>query len=139
MEAVPRRVGSLESRALAQRRLWFGHVPQCQHRVTRDESGGSHHVISDELTRSEADRIFRALGDGTRRDILARTLVKEQSVSELARHYDLSFAAVQRHVAVLERAGLIAKRARGRERVACADRKMIRRASQLLRAYNGSS
>jgi DNA-binding transcriptional ArsR family regulator len=94
-------------------------------------------VIPDELSRSEADRVFRALGDATRRDILARTLLEEQSVSELARRYDLSFAAVQKHVAVLERAGLIVKCARGRERIVSADREMIRRASQLLRTVDG--
>lgn len=75
------------------------------------------------------------LGDATRRDILARVLREEQSVSALARRYDMSFAAVQKHVAVLERAGLIVKRARGRERVVNAELAMIQRASQLLRAY----
>ncbi|MGV2902590.1 ArsR/SmtB family transcription factor [Microbacterium sp. AGC62] len=91
---------------------------------------------SDELGRSEADRVFRALGDATRRDILARTLVEGQSVTELARHYDMGFAAVQKHVAVLERAGLIVKCARGRERLVRADPEMIRRASRLLRAFD---
>lgn len=90
-----------------------------------------------ELSRSEADRVFRALGDATRRDILARTLVEEQSVSALARHYDMSFAAVQKHVAVLERAGLLVKRTQGRERVARADPATLRRAAQLLRALGG--
>ena len=64
-------------------------------------------------------------------------LREEQSVSELALRYDMSFAAVQKHVAVLERAGLIIKRARGRERVVNADLAVIQRASQLLRAYEG--
>jgi len=81
------------------------------------------------------DRIFRALGDATRRDILACALREEQSVSELARRYDMSFAAVQKHVAVLERAGLVVKRPRGRERVVDAELAKIQRASQLLRAY----
>jgi DNA-binding transcriptional ArsR family regulator len=94
-------------------------------------------VIPDELSRSAADRVFRALGDATRRDILTRTLVEGQSVTELARHYDMGFAAVQKHVAVLERAGLIVKCARGRERLVRADREMIRRASQLLRTFDG--
>lgn len=96
-------------------------------------------MIPDELSRSEADRVFRALGDATRRDIIARTLVEGQSVTELARRYDVGFAAVQKHVAVLERAGLIVKCARGRERVARANREMIRRASQLLRAFDCSA
>lgn len=92
-------------------------------------------LISDGHPHREADRVFRALGDATRRDILVCALREEQSVSELALRYDMSFAAVQKHVAVLERAGLIIKRARGRERVVNADLAVIQRASQLLRAY----
>lgn len=93
-------------------------------------------VIPDGLSPGDADRVFRALGDATRRDILARTVVEEQSVTELARGYDMSFAAVQKHVAVLERAGLIDKGTRGRERVVRADRERIRRASRVLRAFD---
>jgi DNA-binding transcriptional ArsR family regulator len=62
-----------------------------------------------------ADDVFHALADATRRDIVAVVLAQEQSVSELARHYPMSFAAVQKHVAVLERAGLVVKRRHGRE------------------------
>ena len=68
-------------------------------------------VLADE----RADRVFHALSDGTRRDIVLRTLEGEQSVSSLARRYPMSFAAVQKHVAVLERAGLVVKHRRGRE------------------------
>ncbi|HEV7958521.1 MAG TPA: helix-turn-helix domain-containing protein, partial [Acidimicrobiales bacterium] len=57
----------------------------------------------------EVDRLFQALADATRRDILLRTINQEQSVSSLAAHYDMSFAAVQKHVAVLERAALVTK------------------------------
>jgi DNA-binding transcriptional ArsR family regulator len=63
------------------------------------------------------DRLFHALADATRRDILRRTLVQEQSVSALAEGYPMSFAAVQKHVAVLERAGAVEKRRRGREQL----------------------
>ena len=66
---------------------------------------------------------------------MARSLTGEHSVSELAERYDMSFAAVQKHVAVLERAGLVHKRARGRERVVTGDPDTIRRASRLLDAY----
>lgn len=59
--------------------------------------------------------MFHALADGTRRDIIAVVLAGEQSVSELAGRYPMSFAAVQKHVAVLERAGLVTKQRRGRE------------------------
>ena len=62
-----------------------------------------------------ADDLFHALADATRRDIVAVVLVEERSVSELAGRYPMSFAAVQKHVAVLERAGLVAKRRHGRE------------------------
>lgn len=62
-----------------------------------------------------ADDLFHALADATRRDIVAAVLAEERSVSELARRYPMSFAAVQKHVAVLERAGLVAKRRHGRE------------------------
>lgn len=62
-----------------------------------------------------ADLLFGALADGTRREILALTLTGEHSVSQLARMFPMSFAAVQKHVAVLERAGLVVKRKQGRE------------------------
>lgn len=59
--------------------------------------------------------VMRALADATRRDILARVMTQEESVSELARRYPMSFAAVQKHVAVLNRAGLVTKHPKGRE------------------------
>ncbi len=88
-----------------------------------------------ELTDDETDRLFQALATATRRDILRRTLVQEQSVSALAADYDMSFAAVQKHVAVLEAAHLIVKRAEGRERLVRADPTMIARARALLARY----
>ena len=72
--------------------------------------------------------VFRALSDSTRRDIVCRTLVGPVSVSGLAEDYDVSFAAVQKHVAVLERAGLVRKKAAGRERLVSAVPKEIARA-----------
>ena len=78
---------------------------------------------------------FQALAAATRRDILRRTLTGEHSVSALARDYDMSFAAVQKHVAVLEAAQLIIKRAEGRERLVRADPAMIARARALLARY----
>ena len=89
-------------------------------------------MVVRELADAEVDRIFQALADATRRDIVARSLSGEHSVSELAARYDMSFAAVQKHVAVLERAGLVTKTARGRERVVSGDPGTIRRASRLL-------
>src|ERR671928_1964094 len=68
-----------------------------------------------------ADALFHALADRTRRDILRRVLAGEHSVSDLAAKYDMSFAAVQKHVAVLEKAGLLTKRRSGREQLASGD------------------
>ena len=92
-------------------------------------------VVHTELTDDEIDRVFHALAASTRRDILRRTIEAEHSVSSLARDYDMSFAAVQKHVAVLEAAGLIVKRAEGRERLVRADPVMIARARALLARY----
>jgi DNA-binding transcriptional ArsR family regulator len=85
-----------------------------------------------ELTDADVDRMFRALADATRRDIVRRTLVAEASVSQLAVAYDMSFAAVQKHVAVLEEARLVSKHAKGRERLVRAEPTTIRRVQQLL-------
>ena len=87
------------------------------------------------LTDDDVDRIFRALADATRRDIVRRTLGGEATVSQLAEDYAMSFAAVQKHVAVLEGAGLVSKEPRGRERRVRADPAMIRRAQALLDRY----
>lgn len=92
-------------------------------------------VAQREFSDVEIDRIFQALAASTRRDILRRTLVAEQSVSELAAAYDMSFAAVQKHVAVLEAAELVIKRATGRERLVSANPEMIARARALLAQY----
>src|SRR6478735_2788459 len=89
-------------------------------------------VVGIELSDDEIDLVFHALAAATRRDILRRAIVGEHSVSALAREYDMSFAAVQKHVTVLEAAGLIVKRAEGRERLVRADPQMIARARALL-------
>jgi DNA-binding transcriptional ArsR family regulator len=92
-------------------------------------------VVDTALTDDEVDRIFRALADATRRDILRRTMAEEASVSELAATYDMSFAAVQKHVAALEGAGLVTKQPRGRERRVRGNPETIRRAQVLLARY----
>jgi DNA-binding transcriptional ArsR family regulator len=89
-------------------------------------------MVVDQLAQEDADRVFHALADATRRDIVVRVLVAEQSVSTLAERYPMSFAGVQKHVAVLERAGLVIKRRRGREQLVTGDVATIRRAAQLL-------
>lgn len=87
------------------------------------------------LTASQTDRVFHALADATRRDILARAIEREQSVSALARHYAISLTAVQKHVGVLERAQLVSKRRRGREQLVAADLNTLRRANALLESF----
>ena len=89
-------------------------------------------MVAHTLTDDDIDRLFKALADRTRRDILRRTLTDEASISELARDYDMSFAAVQKHVAVLEAADLVARSPRGRERIITGNPEAIRRAQQLL-------
>ena len=79
-----------------------------------------------------ADALFHALADRTRRDIMRRVLSGEHSVTALAAEYDMSFAAVQKHVAVLERAGLIVKRRTGREQLASGDVAAVRSVASML-------
>ncbi|GAB2880179.1 metalloregulator ArsR/SmtB family transcription factor [Streptomyces deserti] len=78
------------------------------------------------------DRLFHALADATRRDILRRCVRGELSVSRLAEAYPMSFAAVQKHVAVLERAGLVTKERRGREQLVRTDPEAVGRVRQAL-------
>ena len=89
-------------------------------------------MVVEKLGDEDVNRIFRALADATRRDIVRRTLVADVSVSRLATAYDMSFAAVQKHVAVLEEAGLVTKQPRGRERMVRGDLERIRLAQHCL-------
>ena len=88
--------------------------------------------LLEELSQDEIDRVFHALADATRRDVMARVLRSEHSVSALAEGYSMSFAAVQKHVAVLERAGLVVKRRSGREQLVSGNISTIQRAGRLL-------
>lgn len=85
-----------------------------------------------DLADERADRVFHALADATRRDIVLCTLAGEHSVSTLARRYPMSFAAVHKHVAVLEEAGLVTKQRKGREQLVRGNVDTIRKAYQLL-------
>jgi len=89
-------------------------------------------VVDQILENEQADRVFHALADGTRRDILLRTLEGEHNVSALARGYPMSFAAVQKHVAVLEGAGLVIKERKGREQLVRGNVETTRQAYRLL-------
>jgi DNA-binding transcriptional ArsR family regulator len=90
------------------------------------------HMVVDTKHGQETDRIFHALADATRRDIYLRSLEGEHSVSTLASFYPMSFAAVQKHVAVLERARLVNKRRHGREQLVRGDVAALRHAFDLL-------
>lgn len=63
------------------------------------------------------DNLFMALSDGTRRDILSLVAKSEMSIGEIAQHFKLTFAAVSKHIKVLERANLITKQRRGKEQL----------------------
>src|SRR6266480_1019925 len=90
------------------------------------------HMVVDEWTDEGVDEVFHALADSTRRDILRRCAGGEPSVSRLADAYPMSFAAVQKHVAVLERAGLVTKERRGREQLVRTDAGAVARARDTL-------
>jgi len=90
------------------------------------------------IEEDRADAWFQALADRTRRDILRRVLEREQSVSSLARNYPMSLTAVQKHVGVLERAGLITRRRHGRETLTRGDAETLRSAAQLLDELEGA-
>jgi DNA-binding transcriptional ArsR family regulator len=81
------------------------------------------------------DRMFGALADPTRRDIVRRAIDGEEGVAEVASHYPMSFAAVQKHVAILERAGLVTKERVGRRKVVRTNLEGLRVARRLLDEY----
>src|SRR3954469_7940239 len=92
-------------------------------------------MVVDEIP--SVDEVFRALADSTRRDILRRCAADAPSVTRLAEAYPMSFAAVQKHVAVLERAGLVVKERRGRETLVRAGPAAVRRARRTLDELEG--
>ena len=81
------------------------------------------------------DEVFGALADATRRDIVRRAIDGDEGISELAAHYPMTFAAVQKHVAVLERAGLVTKRRVGKRKVVSTNAAALNRARRLLDHY----
>src|ERR1700730_9364764 len=89
-------------------------------------------MVVDKPANEKADRVFHALADATRRDIVLRALEGEHNVSALARRYPVSFAAVQKHVAVLEAAELVTKHRKGREQLVRSNVDTIRKAYRLL-------
>src|ERR671938_651376 len=92
-------------------------------------------VVSMPSAPPDVDRVFAALADHTRRDIVRRAIAAEEGILELAGHYPMSFAAVQKHVAVLERAGLVTKERIGRRKVVRTNLERLRVARRLLDQY----
>ena len=90
-------------------------------------------MVVDTLQREQrTDRLFFALSDATRRDIVTQTLDRERSVSELGRLYPISLTAVQKHVEVLVVAGLVSKHRSGREQLVRGEVDQLQRAHELL-------
>jgi DNA-binding transcriptional ArsR family regulator len=92
-------------------------------------------VVPVQVAPPDFDRIFGALADATRRDIVRRAVDAEEGVAELASHYPMSFAAVQKHVAILERAGLVTKERSGRRKIVRTNLAGLRVARRLLDRY----
>jgi DNA-binding transcriptional ArsR family regulator len=92
-------------------------------------------VVFMQVIPPDFDRMFGALADATRRDIVRRAIAGEEGVAELAEHYPMSFAAVQKHVAILERAGLVTKRRIGRRKVVHTNLDGLRATRRLLDRY----
>src|SRR6187549_2368200 len=70
-----------------------------------------------EFQTSQLDALFHALGDGTRRNMLATLADGERSVGQLAEPFSISLAAASKHIKALEHAGLIRREVRGRVHV----------------------
>jgi len=89
-------------------------------------------MVVDSTHKKKSDDLFHALADSTRRSIIRHTFEREHSVSDLARFFPMSFAAVQKHVAILERAELVTKRRSGREQLVRGNVLTVRAALELL-------
>ena len=83
----------------------------------------------------ELNAVFRSLGDPTRRDILKRVSRRSMSIGDIAGHYELTFAAVAKHLTVLEHAGLVSKTRRGKEQIVAIAPEALAAASDCLETY----
>src|SRR3712207_4845369 len=132
---------------MARRRLWrpgADYQSRCDGMAADRTAGGQRRRLTRHsynrtvvlmFTTTDADRLFGALADATRRDIVRRAIAGQEGVAELAEHYPMSFAAVQKHVAILERAGLVTKERNGRRKVVRTDVEGLRAARRLLDRY----
>ncbi len=105
------------------------------HRLASDLTFPLYNRMVVSMPTVDFDHVFAALADATRREIVRRAIGGEEGVAELAGHYPMSFAAVQKHVAVLERAGLISKKRNGRRKVVRTQLESLRTARRLLDEY----
>ena len=92
-------------------------------------------VVCVQIAPPDFDRMFGALADHTRRDIVRRAIDGQEGIAELASYYPMSFAAVQKHIAILERAGLVTKQRMGRRKVVRTNLEGLRVARRLLDHY----
>ena len=92
-------------------------------------------VVYVQVAPPDFDRLFGALADHTRRDIVRRAIDADEGILELASHYPMSFAAVQKHVAILERAGLVTKERVGRRKVVRTNLERLGAVRRLLDEY----
>lgn len=92
-------------------------------------------IQTQSLTDDQVDALFKALADATRRDMLRRVLNHDSSISALAAQYEISFPAVHKHLAVLERADLVTKKRHGRESIVRGNPEAIQRVQGLLDRY----
>jgi DNA-binding transcriptional ArsR family regulator len=83
----------------------------------------------------DMDSVFGSLADSTRRDILQRVGAAELSVNQIAQPYDLSLAAVSKHLKILEKAKLVIKRKRGRQHLVSLAPQALNQAADYLETY----
>ncbi|GAA1921163.1 metalloregulator ArsR/SmtB family transcription factor [Microbacterium aoyamense] len=83
----------------------------------------------------ELSAVFSALADPTRRAILARLTEGPATVGDLAEPFALSLPTVSRHIAALEKAGLVRKSRRGQERVVELESARLRDAEEWIAEY----
>src|ERR1700730_15121922 len=92
-------------------------------------------VVCMQVASPDFDGMFGALDDHNPRDILRRATSAEERIAELASHYPMSFAAVQKHIAILERAGLVTKERVGPRKVVRTNLERLRLVRRLLDQY----
>lgn len=83
----------------------------------------------------QLDNIFGSLADATRRDILKQVSKKQLSVGEIAKHYKLTFAAISKHLQVLQKAKLIVKHRQGKKQMVKSSPTTLRNAADYLQHY----